>query len=206
MPGPLSPALRLPTGRLLATLGAVLLGVLTGAAGVAAPASAHTSLRSSSPADGATLTTPPGEVRLEFDERLASSPLAVAVTLAGTRVESGPARADGAAVVTPVTLPGPGAYTVAYRVVAGDGHPVQGTVRFRVNGSAAPAPATTSSAGPTEVAKLAPRASASPTALVPPPPDTTRWPHLVIGLVVLILVGIAVVLATGKRPPKRPRF
>jgi hypothetical protein len=210
MPGPTSPALRLPAGRLLATFVALLVGALTGVAGTAAPASAHTALRSSSPADGAALTTTPGEVRLEFNERPASSPPQVAVTLGGRVIPSGPARTDGTSVVTPVTLPGPGAYTVAYRVVAGDGHPVQGTVRFRVTGTAGPA-ATTSpgaTASPTagEVARLAPRATASPTAPVPPPQDTSRWPYLIIALVLLLLVGIAIVLITGKRPPKRPRF
>jgi methionine-rich copper-binding protein CopC len=204
MSGPTSSALRPSTTRLFATLAAVLLGALTGAAAVAAPASAHTALRSSSPADGAVLTTSPGEVRLEFNERPAATRPEVAVTLDGRVVRSGPARTDGAAVVTPVSLPGPGAYTVAYRVVAGDGHPVQGLVRFRVAGT--PGRAVTPSTGPTEVAKIAPRASASPTALVPPPPDTSRWPYLVIALVVLILVGIAIVLLTGERRPKRPRF
>jgi hypothetical protein len=182
----------------------VLLGALTGAAGTAAPASAHAALQSSSPVEGAVLTTPPGEVRLAFNQRPASSPLEVAVTLDGRIVESGPARTDGTTVVTPVSLPGPGAYTVAYRVVARDGHPVQGAVRFRVAGSATPTPSANPSS--TEVAKLAPRASASPTELVPPPPDTSRWPHLVIAVVLLILIGIAVVLLTGKRAPKRPRF
>ena len=202
MPGSTSPAARPFTGRLLASLAAVLLGALTGAAAVAAPASAHAALRSSSPAEGAVLTTMPGEVRLVFTDRPASSPLDLAVTRDGRVVESGPARTDGAAVVAPVSLPGPGTYTVAYRVVAGDGHPVRGTVHFRVAGSATPA----ANPSPTQIAKLAPRASASPTALVPPPDDTSRWPHVVIAVVLLILVGIAIVLLTGKRPPKRPRF
>jgi methionine-rich copper-binding protein CopC len=206
MPGTTSPAPRLSTGRLLATLGAVLLGALTGAAGAAAPASAHTALRSSSPAEGAVLTTSPGEVRLAFTERPASAPVEVAVTRDGRVVGSGPARTDGSSVVTPVSLPGPGAYTVAYRVVGGDGHPVQGTVRFRVAALAESTATPSPSPSPTEIPNLAPRASASPTALVPPPPDTSRWPHVVIAVVLLILVGIAIVLLTGKRPPKRPRF
>jgi hypothetical protein len=143
-------------------------------------------------------------VRLAFDQRPAPSPLDVAVTLDGRTVRSGPARADGTAVVTPLSLPGTGTYTVAYRIVAGDGHPVQGAVRFRVAGSTTTTPS--ASPSPSEIAKLAPRASASPTALVPPPQDTSRWPHVVIAAVLLILIGIGGVLLTGKRPPKRPRF
>ena len=177
--------------RVLVLLGVMVAGVL----GAGAPAFAHTALRSSAPADGAALAAPPTEVRLDFTEAPAATAHDVAVTRAGQAVRSGPVRVAGSSVVAPVTLPGPGEYTVAYRVVAGDGHPVQGIVRFTVAGDAG-----ASAAASLGVARAASKAP------VPPPVDNSRWPHVVIAVVVLLLVGIAVVLATGQRPPKRKRF
>jgi methionine-rich copper-binding protein CopC len=187
--------------RLLATLATVALGVLAGAVSTGIPAAAHTSLVSSSPASGATLTTAPDTVRLVFSGTPASSPLDVAVTLAGQTVRpAGSVRLDGSTVVIPVDLPGSGTYTVAYRVVSADGHPVQGTVEFTVRDT----PGVAASASPSVAASAS--VAATPTAPVPPPQDTSRWPHVVIGLVVLILLGIAVALATGPKRPKRPRI
>jgi methionine-rich copper-binding protein CopC len=183
--------------RLVVTLA---LGLLAGAVTAGVPAAAHTSLVSSSPADGATLTSAPKEVRLQFSGAPAADPLDVAVTLEGQTIPpAGTVRVDGSTVVIPVDLPGPGAYTVAYRVVSADGHPVQGTVEFTVRGSAA------ASASPSAVASASPSVAASPTGPVPPPQDTSRWPHLLIGLVVLVLLGIAVALATAPKRPKKPK-
>jgi copper resistance protein C len=189
------------TARVVAVAAALVLGTLTGATSVGVPASAHTELRSSTPVDGATLTSAPAQIRLEFTEAPSGTAHDVAVTLAGQVVPSGPVRLEGNAVVAPATLPGPGAYTVAYRVVAGDGHPVQGTIRFTVTAKAGAA----GSASPSAVAAT-PSAAAASKGPVPPPKDTSRWPYFVIALVILILIGIAVVLATGERPPKRKRF
>jgi methionine-rich copper-binding protein CopC len=200
---------RLTVRRLTATLAAVAVGLLAGAMATGSPAAAHTALVSSSPANGATLTTPPRTVRLVFSGAPASgTPVDVAVTLAGQEVPpAGSVRVDGSTLVIPVNLPGSGTYTVAYRVVSADGHPVQGTVAFTVSdtpggaaASASPSPAASASVGASA------SAAARPTAPVPPPKDTSRWPHLVIALVVLILVAIAVALATGPKRPKRPRI
>jgi hypothetical protein len=182
--------------RILATLGVVALGAVTGSMSLGVPAAAHTVRVSSSPADGASLTTAPTEVRLGFNQRPMTTP-DVAVSLSGQVVPSGPTRVEDATVVTPVTLPGPGKYTVAYRVVSADGHPVEGAVTFTVSGgkTASPAPSAAASASPSLAA-----ASKGP---VPPPADTSRWPHLVIALVVLVLAGIGIVLATGPRRPKK---
>jgi hypothetical protein len=200
-------ASRLTVRRLTAAVAAVALGVLAGAAAVGSPAAAHTALVSSSPANGATLTTPPRTVRLVFSGAPASgTPVDVAVTLAGQEVPpDGSVRVDGSTLVIPVNLPGSGTYTVAYRVVSADGHPVQGTVAFTVSDTPG---GTAASASPPAAASasVGVRASAKPTAPVPPPKDTSRWPYLVIALVVLSLIGVAVALATTPKRPKRPRI
>jgi methionine-rich copper-binding protein CopC len=189
---------------------ALLVGALAGLVTTGAPASAHTALRSSSPADGEALAAPPKQIRLVFTETVATTaPPQVAVTLAGQTVPSGPVRVDGATIAAPVTASGPGTYTVAYRVVAADGHPVQGTLRFTVTGGGLPTASPAASGGaPSASATATPRPSVSATAkgLVPPPADKSRWPHVVIAVVILILIGIAIALATGQRPPKRRRF
>ena len=210
MPRTASPArplwFRGSAGRLLVALGVAVVSAFAGAVTAGAPAAAHTGLQASSPADGATVATPPELVRLRFNAAPAASPLDVAVTLEGVVVASGPARTEGSTVVLPVTPAGPGTYTVAYRVVSADGHPVQGAVRFTVTGDASPAATPTPSGGTAAAASANPTPAATPTGPVPPPQDTSRWPHFVIALVILILIGIGIVLLTGPKRPKRERF
>jgi copper resistance protein C len=109
---------------LLATMGLVL--------GLATPASAHTALAGMTPANGSSVTTAPTEVVLTFDEAVEDLGAAVVVTApSGARVDSGKAVVDGARVSEQLTaLTENGRYTVAFRVVADDGHPVTGTQTF----------------------------------------------------------------------------
>ncbi len=48
----------------------------------------------------------------------------------GTNVVAGPPRVSGTSVTQPLIPGGPGLYTVVYRVVSADGHPVQGSMTF----------------------------------------------------------------------------
>ena len=116
-------------------------GLLTATATVAlllvappTPAAAHNRLIDSDPPAGATLAEPPQRVELTFAERLNPSYTTVAVTdAAGQPVETSGPDVDGTRCV--VTFPQPlpaGTYTVAYRVVSRDGHPVQDSFQFTV--------------------------------------------------------------------------
>ncbi|XVQ11298.1 copper resistance CopC family protein [Spirillospora sp. CA-255316] len=127
------------------TLPARALLVRTGLAGAlaaatlalgAAPASAHTALESSDPKANAEIA-PPGEITLTYNERI-RLPRVVLTGPGGSRHENGPPKADGDKVTQPVngTLPN-GTYTVGWRVVSADGHPVTGTFKFTVKGSTA---------------------------------------------------------------------
>ncbi|MEV6983994.1 copper resistance protein CopC [Sphaerisporangium sp. NPDC051017] len=115
--------------------------------GLAAPvALAHDSLKRSSPAKDAVVTSL-DQIELEFSARV-SFPAVVLHDAAGRRFESGPPTAEGPKVIEKVAGPLPsGSYVIAWRVVSSDGHPVEGEIPFTVNapGVTAPAPAAPSS-------------------------------------------------------------
>ncbi|MFV2115921.1 copper resistance protein CopC [Micromonospora sp. LOL_025] len=135
----------------------------------AAPAAAHNTLRAASPAEGDRLTTPPTRVTLEFAQRLDPAFTTIALTDAARRkVPTGAPTVDGTkGTVTVDETLGEGTYTVAYRIVSADGHPVQGSYRFTVAGGVdtdGGATATPPSAAPTATppsAAVAPSAAAS---------------------------------------------
>ncbi|MEU1888832.1 copper resistance CopC family protein [Micromonospora rifamycinica] len=114
----------------------------------ATPARAHNSLTSASPAREATLPSAPTEITLEFLARLDPAFTTIVLT-DGTkrRVPTGDPVVTGtkSTVQLTGTLPN-GTYTVAYRVVSADGHPVQGSYPFTV---ADPAGAAAPTAAPT---------------------------------------------------------
>ena len=105
----------------------------------AGPASAHTRLIGTTPADGKRLTASPGAVSLTFSEGVLKLGAAVKV--------SGP---DGVTAVGPVkvtakTVSWPlkgglanGKYTVKWRVTSEDGHPIGGTFDFVLKAAAEP--------------------------------------------------------------------
>ncbi len=99
----------------------------------ASPASAHATLVSTDPVDGAVLDTSPGRARFTFDERVALPADAIRVFDAtGAPVDSS-ASASGQVVTVdlPDTL-AEGTYVVAWRIVSADGHPVAGSLTFSV--------------------------------------------------------------------------
>jgi methionine-rich copper-binding protein CopC len=135
--------------RVLTALSLLLMAVLLGSG----PATAHTEFSGSDPADGSTLRKPPSAVMLTFSEAPIATGLAV--------IANGPqgrtpldASVAGNQVVAPWPAQlGAGEYRVAYRVVADDGHPIEGAVSFTVAGgpgasSSPPAPSPTTRAAP----------------------------------------------------------
>jgi copper transport protein len=113
--------------------------------GLAARAQAHATLESTTPERGAALERAPGEVVLRFSEPVEIAFGAVQVFDAGgAQVAEGDAHhpgGDGSAVAVrlPRNLPD-GGYTVTFRVVSADSHPVSGGFTFGIGaGAAAPA-------------------------------------------------------------------
>ena len=97
----------------------------------ASPAAAHARLESSSPADGSTLTAVPPEVMLRFNEPIKDGLNEVTVKSGSTNVAEGSVQVEGSTVYQPVKYSmKPGNYSISYKVVSADGHPVSGTVSF----------------------------------------------------------------------------
>lgn len=103
-----------------------------------APAAArHLKLLKSEPAANATLPVPPTTVKLWFSQRpeLAVTRVTIRGATGAERVLAPLSRGEaGDAPITGevgIALP-PGAYTIAWRTMAKDGHVLSGTVPFRV--------------------------------------------------------------------------
>ena len=177
-----------------ATLPAAFLLGLVAVAGVGSSALADAALRGSNPADGAVLTDPPGEVTLIFDETLQERFTTVKITASGgVAVQVGKAATAGAKVVQPLpTTLASGRYTVAYRIVSADGHPVSGTTSFRVQ---QPLP---SASGEPTAATAASTSLEPSSAVTAPTVDSRSGPWLWI-IAAVVLTAIAGVLIIGRR-------
>ena len=173
--------------RLVALPVAGLLG-LAALVWLAAPASAHSQLVSMDPADGSTVTVAPTQVVLTFDENIQHIGDAVVVIgPGGTRVDDGPVVVSGTTATERLhPLATPGRYTVSYRVVSDDGHPVTRTLHFVLAGvSASPTLAGTS-------AGQAPRASTASS-------GGLFVPAVVLLVATVVAAGVAVVRLRSRR-------
>ena len=183
---------------------AALMLAIAGLVGVAAPASAHAELESSSPKDGAELETAPKQITFTFGEDLIEQGNAVTLTAeaTGDRLEVGEAEVDGdeLSVAWPDEAPS-GEFTAAYRAVSADGHPIEGTVEFSVAEAtiaASPAAATSpaASAAPVPVENQGATQQGQPEASV------LAW---VLGVgVVALIAALAATWVTRRRAEERP--
>ncbi|GAA4082888.1 copper resistance protein CopC [Streptomyces shaanxiensis] len=121
--------------------------------GGTSPASAHAALRSTDPEDGSLLKSAPRHLTLSFTESVGLLEDSFRVLdpdgrrLRTGEPQHGPDSSDTARVTLPAKL-AQGTYTVAWRVVSADSHPVSGAFTFSVGKrSLAMAPVDT---GPTE--------------------------------------------------------
>ncbi|QFR02742.1 copper resistance protein CopC/CopD [Streptomyces phaeolivaceus] len=115
-------------------LGTVLVLFLLGGAGTA---SAHAALKGSDPVDGSVLDTAPRDITLRFTESVSLLEDSLRVVDPENRaVDTGkPGRAGGRADTARVTLPAgldDGTYTIAWRVVSADSHPISGALIFSI--------------------------------------------------------------------------
>ena len=126
--------------------------------------SAHADLQVSTPADGESLEIAPEEIRLTFSEELFEELVEISILDAAgdlystIEVEQTPPPGTDVIFPWPTQAP-PGDYSIAYRVVSADGHPVTGTISFSY-AATAPEPST-------------PEPSPSDTAPQPTPSDST---------------------------------
>ncbi|MEV5451824.1 copper resistance CopC family protein [Streptomyces sp. NPDC052535] len=165
-------------------------------------AAAHTDLESSSPGADATLAGLPPRVTLTFSDPMTEKYAKVAVTTAdGTSAAQGEPQVSGQQVTLALNSTAPsGRYTVGYRVVSADGHPVSGSYTFTVKDRTAGA------SPPVQVPAPAP-ASESPKAAAANESDgggSGATVLLVGGTGALVVaVGAASVFATRRRRSRR---
>lgn len=171
----------------VALLGAVLLTL-----GFAAPASAHDVLEGTTPKNGQKVGAAPEKVTLTFS----NNPIAIGSEIV-VKDASGTNWAEGGVdildnVVTQKLKPGApaGTYTVQWRVVSSDSHPIENTFSYVVtSGSAATAPGA-STAEPLQTKTDAPQQQA----------DAEPFPVMIVvfGVVAVVLLVIVGVLARRK--------
>ncbi|WP_421084498.1 copper resistance CopC family protein [Rothia nasimurium] len=173
-------------------------------AGVLAPAAAHDELVSSYPADGDTMAVGVDEISMTYSGNIMDVDGAnqvVVTNAAGENVTEETPDIEGQTVSQDLSSAAlePGTYTVTWRVVSSDGHPIQGTFAYTVgegqdaatSASSTEASAAASSteasgaAATTEASETAP-ASESPAAT---DPVTQAATGLSLPVKLLILVG-----------------
>jgi methionine-rich copper-binding protein CopC len=133
------------------------------------PAAAHAALATSSPVDGTQLGRMPGAVSITLNEKVRTPAFLVLTDERDARVNSDQVQigSDGKTVISEVpTDADPGDYSMSYRVVSEDGHPVTGTIRFTVDQPSSPSsaepsqsPSVSPSAPTPEISRCRPRES-----------------------------------------------
>ncbi|MFE0364600.1 copper resistance CopC/CopD family protein [Streptomyces griseoaurantiacus] len=157
------------------------------------PASAHAVLTSSDPQDGTVVRTAPRTVTLTFSESVGLLDDSFRVLdHTNRRLHTGrPTRAGGRGDTARVTLParmGKGTFTVGWRVVSADSHPVSGAFTFSIG-----KPSPTAAALPAE-----PSSDGASTTLY----DIARY--FAYGGIALLIGVFAFAAATGLAPARGP--
>lgn len=167
----------------------------------ASPASAHTELVGGSPRPGEVLQTPVTQVELTFASDLLEEGSQILVRDPKGIERAGATAVSGAsASVSVKPLRAAGRYTVAYRAVAIDGHPITGSYRFTVSQAAASAAAKVTDTGVGTVSgsdteNAADTSDAARTRVTAP--STPTW---VIGLLGAGTLAALLWIGAGRRP------
>ena len=192
--------------RLLIAASLALAGSLT----FVASANGHASLLYSTPEDGAALDVAPEDVRFTFSEELFAELIEVSVLdsagelVMATEAEQTPPPGTDVIVPWPSDLP-PGEYSVAFRVVSADGHPVTGQITFSYESvveptpelieesAAAPSPTpeeTTQESVTTPTSEESVEKTASTPSAAPGEPDSSLIGPLLIGAAIIVGIGV----------------
>ena len=161
--------------------------------GLAGPALAHTSLVSSDPSDGARVDTAPSAVTLTFNEPIQDGGTSQVVVTGpdGGQWTEGAVDVRENLVTARLRPLGPaGDYTIGFRVLSGDGHPVSDSIRFELTkgtGAASSAPAVVTTAPGTATAAESDNANAAVPIWV--------W---IAGAGVLLVAGLGLALRMGR--------
>lgn len=202
------------TTRARSVVAQLVLALVAGAVTlVGAPASAHTDFLGADPRDGSTLRDLPREVRLEFsddmDPNLSTATIQVGDGDARQLALSNGDRANVLAATLPESLADsltPGTttrWTLSFRVVSRDGHPVAGSTAFTVrsSGSETTSPSSAPSASPTASSVPDPPSSEASEEEAADAPEAVAtdsrkgWLVAVaVGVLVLLVLAVATVM------------
>ena len=173
-------------------LGLILAITLAAVLGTAAPAFAHTTVKSSVPAANARVKTLPTDVKLTFTEHLSILPKVSVEDSAGNVINSGKATLEGAVVTQPVRPTVAGKYTVKWSAVAQDGDRSTGSFAFTL--AVAPPPQsptaapTVAAAAPTSASHIPPVAAGESTS------SKTWWIWMLAGGLILAFVAVFILV------------
>lgn len=177
----------------------LLLGFLVLAAtvlGLAGPAAAHDAAESSTPAQGESVAVPPEQVSVTFN----NNPLGIGASIsvkdaAGTEWADGPVQIVDNAAVQKLRSGGPaGAYTVAWRVVSSDSHPIEGTFGFTAAGAAG---GTAQATGPTAAATVPGMGTAQPGVTAEPSVPADSGEPFQWSIVIFAAAAVGLLVALG---------
>ncbi|MQA82953.1 MAG: copper resistance protein CopC [Streptosporangiales bacterium] len=161
-------------------------------------ASAHDSLLATSPKKGAVVTTAPSTITLTFSDDVAK--IAPTVILRGpdgkVTTDEPDVRANKVRTRVSDDLTD-GRYTVAWRVVSSDGHPVEGTFRFTVDAGEESSPTATPT--PTTSTPTATRGEPSTTPASRGNDSTGSAIPIAVGLALLVVLVVVAVVAWRRR-------
>ena len=111
----------------------VVLGCLL-ALVLASPASAHPRYKTSNPASGAEVSSPPGEVYVEFTEPITAGSSMKITDPCGRAVATGDAQVTATSMTQAMAGSAAGTYSVYWRALGADGHPTEGEFSFSSSG------------------------------------------------------------------------
>lgn len=172
----------------------LLLAVVLLSVGPPPTAAAHEQLLRADPAAGATVTGPVAVIRLTFSDAISPGFAAATFAVDDQQARSVNVTVDGATLTVVPPDPAPTTrqrWTLAYRVVSSDGHPIVDQLSFTVTPTGRPA----------DTASSPPSRPAATPATPPATGPGRRW--LLAGGTVL-LIGIVVVVARLRRRPPAP--
>ncbi|NIH77573.1 copper resistance CopC family protein [Amycolatopsis viridis] len=171
--------------RLLVTVATALVALVV----TATPALAHNVLVSSDPAKDAVLETGPSKVTLTFDSPVQGGDVNQVSVVGpdGSQWAEGEVQISSNVVTAAVRPLGPaGRYTIGYRILSADGHPVLGDVAFTLSKAGTGTPASASAATGRGTAQPAASGGGVPVWV---------W---ILGAVVLLAIGLTLALRTGR--------
>ncbi len=208
-------AVTVPKSNRFGTLTAAFLLALALIVVPAQQAFSHDYLMGSNPQDGATLDTHPAQVVLSFNNGIQTLGAQLVILNEGeTVLSSGEPTVEGKNVSYDIPSDlGNGTFTINWRVVSSDSHPIEGAIAYSVTGEPEPevaAPQSQETNTP-EATETAGGNEPSSESSVDAPEETDLeigdrtpglpWPGIIIGGAIGLIVGI-VLLILGKRKNK----